>query len=79
MSDEIRFLGDLQRLDLKPGDRFVLTCEHHLSEDAHKRIQETWKRFMGGDDAAGLLIIESGMKIGVINDGTYDAAAAAVA
>ncbi len=27
---EIRFLGDLQRLERKPGDVFVLMCEHAL-------------------------------------------------
>jgi hypothetical protein len=66
---EIRYLGDLQRLDLKSGDRFVLTVDRPLSMDQHKRIQEAWRLFVGGDDdKLKLLILDGGLKIGVIGD-----------
>lgn len=65
----IRLLGDLQRLDIQPNDRFVLTVDRPLTPDHHRRIQEAWRLFVGGDDSAlkGLLILDAGMKIGVIS------------
>lgn len=67
-NDGIRFIGDLQRLELKPGDRFVLTTPDVISSEIHARIQAAWKDFVGGDDAAFKLLVLSGdMKLGVIN------------
>ncbi len=65
--NEIRFLGDLERLDLRKGDRFVLSVDQPLPQKAHNHIQEAWKQFVGGkDDALQLLILDRGMKIGVM-------------
>ena len=36
--NEIRFLGDLERLDPKPGDKFVLSVDRPLTAHAHDRI-----------------------------------------
>lgn len=67
---EIRFLGDLQRLELKPGDRFILSAPETLSRQQTDYIQTIWKEFVGGDtEKFKLLILVSGMKIGVINGG----------
>lgn len=66
--NEIRFLGDLSRLRLQPGDRFVLSCDHPLHTEVHARIQDTWRRFV--DDEGGtvpLLILERGMRLGAIS------------
>lgn len=65
--EEIRFLGDLQRLAVKPGDRFVLTVPDVISGETAARIQASWKGFVGSDaDAPKLLILSGGMKLGVI-------------
>jgi len=63
--NEIRFLGDLQRLEIKPGDKFVLTTPGCISMDQRERIVQVWKQFAGED--APVLILESGMRLGVIS------------
>ena len=66
---EIRYLGDLQRLELKAGDRFVLTVDRHLSAENHAAIQRVWADFVGQADRLPLLVLEPGMKLGVIATG----------
>lgn len=66
MSDPIKYLGDLQRLEIRPGDRFVLTTTQMLSAEQRRRLEELWKQFVGGDDSAALLILDAGFKLGVI-------------
>ena len=66
VSGDIRFLGDLQRLELRPGDRFVLTIPRILSIEHVESIQSAWRRFMGGDAAPELLLLDGGMKLDVI-------------
>lgn len=70
MSDpEIKFLGNLERLDLKDGDRFVLNCDHAVSQEQHQRIRAIWSDFVGGDtERFPLLILDKGFKIGVLTE-----------
>ena len=73
MSSEIRFPGDLQRLELRPGDRFVLTAEGPISIEMAERIQRSWHEFTGGDDKRfPLIILADGLKLGVISTGVDD-------
>lgn len=60
---EIHYLGDLQRLEIKPGDTFVLTVDSNLSGEMIDRIKESWKRVMGD---APVLVLDRNMKLGVI-------------
>lgn len=76
-ANEIRFVGDLRRCDVRPGDRFVLTVERPISRDTHDRIQAVWRDFIGSDNPAKLLVLEDGMHLGVI--GPVDAAQGAEA
>jgi hypothetical protein len=69
MANEIRWVGNLERLELKPGDRFVLQVDKQLSLDQHRSIQEAWVAFIGDADVGKLLVIEPGMKLGAINTG----------
>ena len=39
MSDAIQIIGSLARLELKPGDKLVLTCEGELSLAEEERIR----------------------------------------
>ncbi|QOF71469.1 hypothetical protein IG197_27640 [Aminobacter sp. SR38] len=74
-SGGIEFLGDLQRLDLKPGDRFVLTMNGPVSMDTAARIRDAWTHFVGGDeDQFKLLILDGGCKLGVIGSEAMDEA-----
>lgn len=64
---EIRWVGDLTRLELKPGDKFVLQIDRPISHEVAQRIQAAWKEFVDGrEDIGKLLIIEPGMKLGAI-------------
>lgn len=61
----LKDVGEIERLELKPGDRFVLTFPRPLSRAEHAHIQSLWREFVGGDaDAFKLLILEHGMQLG---------------
>lgn len=61
MEDQIRFVGDLQRLDVRHGDKFVLTCERSVDEDTLLRLRDALRDFLGED--AQVLILDSGLKL----------------
>lgn len=61
--EEIRYLGDVQRLELQPGDVIVLSCAVHLSAAENDRIREVMKRFFPNHQ---VLILEGDVRIGVI-------------
>lgn len=66
---EVRFLGDLQRLELKPGDRFVLTLgQRPVTAELRDRIQAAWADFIGAANAEvnKLLVIDGEMRLGAI-------------
>lgn len=65
MSD-IRFVGDMQRLQIKEGDRFILTIDQPISSETADKIQEVWSTFTEGKGGK-LLLLERGMKLGVIS------------
>lgn len=61
---EIRFVGELHRLDVMPGDKFVVTFPGVLSQQQAEHIRAKWAEFMGS--AHGLLVLSDGAKIGAI-------------
>jgi hypothetical protein len=63
-SPVIRYLGHLERLEAYPGERFVLTVDERLQPEQRQFIQNTWRRFVG--EGVLLLILDKGMKLGVI-------------
>lgn len=65
MDEKINFLGDLQRLEIKSGDNFVLMTKNHLSDDSVQRIQTMWAQFVG-TDGPKLLVLDAGMTLGAI-------------
>lgn len=60
---EIRFLGDMQRLQPNAGDVFVLTCESRLDHDTARRIKAMVSGALGG---ATVLVLDGGLKLGVV-------------
>lgn len=63
----IRFIGDMERMVVKPGDRFVLTMPGMITREAHGRLQAAWAGFIKGIDPAPLLLVlDAGAKLGVI-------------
>lgn len=69
--DSIRWLGELRRVDVKPGDRFVLMTDKVLSHESAEHLQKKWAHFMGEDAVSTkLLVLDGGMKIGAIGSET---------
>lgn len=66
---EIRFLGDLQRLQPKPGDVFVLQVPGRISNDMADAIRQQWRQIMGD---VQLLVLDSDTKLGCIGAGSGD-------
>ena len=62
---EINFLGDLQRLSLKPGDKFVLQTKQRLSGEVIERIHTMWERFAGPE--VKLLVLDGDFRLGTIS------------
>jgi hypothetical protein len=61
---EIRFLGDLQRLEVKPGDRFVLTVPGPVSSKVISFLQKQWEEL--NVSQGKLIVLTDGCKLGVI-------------
>lgn len=59
----ITFLGNLQRLEPKPGDVYVLQCEREPTAQAAARIKEYWAQIMGDTK---LMVLSPGMTLGCI-------------
>jgi hypothetical protein len=64
---QIRYVGELQRLELPPGDKFVLICPAGtpITQDMAERLKQTWENFAGEDHPCA--VITDGMKLGVIS------------
>ncbi len=62
---EVRILGELQRLELRPGDKFVLMCDRRISSDNLERLKAYWHQFAGEEHK--LLVLDDGLKLGVIS------------
>lgn len=62
---EIKLLGDLQRLETKPGDRFVLKMDADISADMAEKLQQHW-RLWSKSEFGDLLILGKGISLSVI-------------
>lgn len=66
MSEEpqVRFLGDVERLALKPDDVLVLRTSIPLTRETTERIRDHIASIVGQDRK--VLILEHGMEVGVL-------------
>jgi hypothetical protein len=62
-NSEIRFLGDMQRLEMKPGDVLVLTLEQSISADVAERLRAMVAGSLSG---AKVLVLADGIKLGAV-------------
>lgn len=71
ISDEtLRFLGELVRTNVQPGDIFVLRSAHHFSDAGATLLQETWtKHICEGAPYPKLLVLGPGMALEVFGIG----------
>lgn len=62
VGEKEKSLGEIQRLEIKPGDRFVMTCAANISDDVAVRLNDQWSNFVGRNDVK-LLILHRGMTL----------------
>jgi hypothetical protein len=63
VEQQIRYIGEMQRLQPQPGDVFVLTCEQRIDSATAERIKAEISGLLGG---AKVLVLDSGLKLGVV-------------
>lgn len=63
-ASEIRYLGDLQRLEPRPGDVYVLTCERVMSADQAAQLRAQFKSVMG--EQARVIVLSGGLQLGAV-------------
>lgn len=61
--DAIRFLGDMERLETKPGDVYVVTTHHTLSAEACEIVRREVQKVLG---PVKVLVMTGGLKLGVV-------------
>lgn len=63
---EIRYLGDVQKLELKPNDVLVITLdERHISEAMAENLRKDLLRIFP-DHKNKILVLQARTKIGVL-------------
>ena len=60
---EIRFLGDMVRLQPQPGDVYVLTSERLIAPAQAEQIRAQWRSVMGD---VPCLVLSGGLHVGVL-------------
>jgi hypothetical protein len=61
---EIRFLGDVQRLVLAPGDIVVLKTPFFVSPEQAGHLRDALRRELGDDRK--VIVLPDGLEIGVL-------------
>jgi hypothetical protein len=64
MESEIKYLGDVQRLTMEPGDVLVLSVHDEISQEAAARLKEQVLATIGTDRK--VMVLSRGMKVGVL-------------
>lgn len=65
---EVRYLGDVQRLQLKPGDCLVVQIDRPLSAEQMRLVREHCERVIGL--GVPVLVLDQGIKVGVRTPGS---------
>ncbi|NLS07621.1 phage portal protein [Rhizobium sp. P32RR-XVIII] len=60
---EIRFLGDMTKLHLEPGDMLVLQLDTRISNEQFDRLNEQMAEIFG---KRRVIILDAGMKLGAV-------------
>lgn len=63
VKDTIRFLGDMERLETKPGDVYVVTTHHTLSAEACEVVRREVQKVLG---PVKVLVMSGGIRLGVV-------------
>ena len=58
-------IPQIQRMDARPGDVFVIQCDRVLSPAQRSGILEQWEKLMPN---APLMVIDGGMTLGIVGE-----------
>jgi len=61
---ELQYIGDVDRLVLKPGDRVVLSCDGMISRDQAERLRKEMESALGGQHK--VIVLGNGLKLGAL-------------
>lgn len=61
---DIQYLGDVQRLQLRPGDILVLSVDEHITVETGERLRDMVQQVCGTDQK--VFVLSRGMKFGVL-------------
>lgn len=64
--DAIRFVGDMERLQVKPGDVYVVTAPQLLGPEAVERVTRYVQDALRTD--AKVVVMHGGLKLGVMGE-----------
>lgn len=62
---EIRYLGDVQRLALKPGDIVVVKLQGRVDAHTIARIRDHMSKELGGEHK--VIVLAEGVEIGILS------------
>lgn len=66
MEGEIKFVGDLERLVVKAGDKFVLRVAHTMDEAEREAVFRALREFLG--ENAKVLVLDEGASLGIVSE-----------
>jgi len=64
---KLEFFGEVARLDVLPGDVFVLTVPHDITPEVVRLLKKAWAEAWAGDEPLPrMMMLINGMKVGII-------------
>ena len=66
MDEKINFIGDMQRVQVRPGDVFVVQTDQRLTHDMSLNLRDYVRSALGDD--ARVLVLTDGLKLGVAGE-----------
>jgi hypothetical protein len=60
----IRFVGDMTKLKLEPGDMLVLQLDAHISDEQFECLNSKMAKVFG---KGRVVVLDKGMKLGAVN------------
>lgn len=63
---EINFTGELQRIEKRPGDVWVLTCDVPIDDDTAQRLRSEFSKRIGDD--VKIIVLDKHLRLSVVSD-----------
>lgn len=66
---EIRWVGDVSRIEYKPTDKFVLSIDERISDETWTRLRKGLADFLKCPED-NIVVLVGGMKLGIMGEKT---------